>query len=396
MNGNAGVCARFRPSVCLYLVLFLFLFLFLFCIVPLAGQQVAYKGLVTAWANTRLQKPLDPQLGIRFIPEFSLAQNISESWSLDGEFSFNAFGTVQFRSENDTFTDSRLKPYRLWARISGSQFEARMGLQKINFGPAMLLRSLMWFDSIDPRDPLQLTDGVYGLLLRYYFVNNANLWLWGLYGNQDPKGLEVVPTQKGSLEWGGRAQVPVGQGEAAFTYHHRRIDLENRPYLLFSPGELEAPENRFALDGKWDLGIGLWFEAAVTQKHHDTLIYPWTSALTLGMDYTFDVGNGLQVLAEHFIYQSGEKAFGSKEGLDFSGLFLNYPLNILDTANLMFFTNWDNHDLYSFLNLRRTYDRWSFNFMGFWNPPRFEIYPDRSGGSQFTGKGFQIMVVFNY
>jgi len=54
-------------------------------------------------------------------------------------------------------------------------------LQKINFGSATLFRLLMWFDRIDPRDPLKLTDGVYGLLLRYYFHNNTNIWLWGLY-----------------------------------------------------------------------------------------------------------------------------------------------------------------------------------------------------------------------
>jgi len=35
--------------------------------------------------------------------------------------------------------------YRGWIRYSGSQFEARVGLQKINFGPAQLLRSLKWF-----------------------------------------------------------------------------------------------------------------------------------------------------------------------------------------------------------------------------------------------------------
>ena len=30
-------------------------------------------------------------------------------------------------------------------------------------------------EDIDPRDPLQLTNGVWGLLGRYYFMNNANL-----------------------------------------------------------------------------------------------------------------------------------------------------------------------------------------------------------------------------
>ena len=68
-------------------------------------------------------------------------------------------------------------------RYSSDQFELRLGLQKINFGSASMLRPLMWFDQMDPRDPLHLTDGVWGLLARYYFLNNANIWLWGLYGN---------------------------------------------------------------------------------------------------------------------------------------------------------------------------------------------------------------------
>ena len=77
----------------------------------------------------------------------------------------------------------------------------------------MLLRPLMWFDRIDPNDPLQLTEGVYGLLLKYTFLNNANIWLWGLYGNDDPKGWEAVPTQRKSAEYGGRLQAPFLSGE---------------------------------------------------------------------------------------------------------------------------------------------------------------------------------------
>lgn len=35
----------------------------------------------------------------------------------------------------------------------------------------------MRFDQVDPRDPLKLTDGVRGLLGRYCFLNNADIWL---------------------------------------------------------------------------------------------------------------------------------------------------------------------------------------------------------------------------
>ena len=66
-------------------------------------------------------------------------------------------------------TDFRFKPYRLWLRYSTSHLEIRAGLQKINFGSSNILRPLMWFDKMDFRDPLMLTDGVYALLGRYYF-----------------------------------------------------------------------------------------------------------------------------------------------------------------------------------------------------------------------------------
>lgn len=121
--------------------------------------------------------------------------------------------------------EGEVKPYRGWIRLSTEKFELRLELQKISFGSAMLFRPLMWIDRIDPRDPLQLTDGVYAVLARYNFLSNANIWLWGLYGNNDTKGWELSPTEKKTLEYGGRAQSPLWTGEFGVTYHHRRADL---------------------------------------------------------------------------------------------------------------------------------------------------------------------------
>ena len=65
------------------------------------------------------------------------------------------------------------------------------------------------------------------------------------------------------------------------------------------------PEDRIALDGKWDLGVGLWFEAVWTRQAWTAA--PWKSqrALNLGTDYTFGLGNGLHVLAEHLAVDFG-------------------------------------------------------------------------------------------
>ncbi|MCK4930924.1 MAG: hypothetical protein KAT01_02070, partial [Candidatus Aminicenantes bacterium] len=201
-------------------------------------QTFGHKGMVAGWLMGKFEEKVNPQLGFRYIPELAFETTLSEKYTLDAELSLDLFGYARFSSLTDVTTDGDIDPYRLWTRFSSSQFEARVGLQKINFGSAMLFRPLMWFDRLDPRDPLQLTDGVYGLLMRYYFVNNSNIWLWGLYGNEDPKGLEVVPTKKGTVEFGGRIQAPLWTGELAFTYHHRNAEYSDVPLLglyLFDP-----------------------------------------------------------------------------------------------------------------------------------------------------------------
>ena len=366
------------------------------CSIPIFPQTLDFKGLIALWGVGSFQKSADPQLGLRFIPELFLEKSLSNNISLDANVSLNAYGVATFEEIDDVRSEGDIKPYRLWARFSSSQFEVRVGLQKINFGSAMLFRPLMWFDRLDPRDPLQLTDGVYGLLMRYYFVNNGNIWLWGLYGNEDPKGLEVVPTKKDAIEFGGRIQAPLWTGELAFTYHHRCADYNNVPLLGPYLSDPTIPENRYALDGKWDIGVGFWFEGTLIHKQIEKSLNPYQKALTVGMDYTFGWGNGLNILGEYFLFEASQEVLSSGEGIHYTGLSLNYPLALLDTIGLIFFYDWDNKDLYSFVNWRRTYDRWSLNVMGFWNPERFQVYATRDEDNQFSGKGFQIMVVYNY
>jgi hypothetical protein len=370
----------------------------LLCTAPVLGTSFGYKGLIAGWAIGSLQGALDPQLGLRYIPEFTLQEDLSTTVFLDAEFSLNAFGTARFVSGEDAYTDGEVDPYRMWMRFSTAKFEARVGLQKINFGSASMLRPLMWFDSLDPRDPLQLTDGVYALLLRYFFVNNANVWVWGLYGNEKTKGWEQLPTVKDTVEYGGRIQLPVFTGELALTYHHRRADLSDYPVPApLQPGyDLVAPEDRLGLDGKWDVGIGLWVEASLVHQDNDIVPWPWQRALNIGADYTFGLGNGLNVMAEHFRLERSEKAFAAGNRVDFTAVFLRYPVGILDDATAILYYDWDKKDFYRLLNWQRTYDRWRFNVIAFWNPDEFLIYPSQPGNNPFAGRGFQLMVAFNH
>ncbi len=361
-----------------------------------SSQTLDLKGLLSGWVTVNTENISEPQFGLYYIPEFLVNKSLSQNYALDFDLSLNANGTLRLQSQEETQTSGEIKLYRMWGRFSSSRFEARLGLQKINFGSASLLRPLMWFDRIDPRDPLQLTDGVYGLLMRYYFLSNANIWIWGLYGNNNTKGWEFLSTKARSVEFGGRFQHPVGNGEIALTYHHRQIDPNQNIPGLDLADVSSVPENRLALDGKWDIGIGIWFEGALTHQNSEQLPSPWQRAVTVGFDYTFGIGNGLNLIGEYFVYTSSQEVLGSGDNLKFSALSLNYPLSTLDTLSCIFYYDWKNKNLYSFLNWRRTYDQWIINVIGFWNPEIFQIYQNLTENNMFAGKGIQIMVIFNH
>jgi hypothetical protein len=155
-----------------------------------AQDTLRFSGQFSSWINASTGSELPLHGGVRYIPQLNIEMPFSETRLLDMEFSANIFGSTDLSPFDTISASGEIKPYRIWMRYTTDQFELRLGLQKLNFGSAYMLRPLMWFDQIDPRDPLQLTDGVWGLLARYYFLNNANLWLWGLYGNNEKRGWE--------------------------------------------------------------------------------------------------------------------------------------------------------------------------------------------------------------
>ena len=360
------------------------------------AQSMDFRGQISGWITVNDKRVEKSQLGIRYLPELMFEKSLSNGLTLSTDIALNTYGSGSFNGWKNFDTNGWIKPYRIWLRFASSQFEARLGLQKINFGSAVLLRPLMWFDRIDPRDPLQITDGVYALLLRYYFLNNANLWIWGLYGNDATKGWEIIPSDRKKIEFGGRWQMPIYKGEFAITYHHRQADL-NKGLLGLTPlGNESIPEDRLGVDGKWDIGIGLWFEAAIIQQQIDLPAMKYQRLMNLGMDYTFGVGNGMHAMLENFIYETADKIFSVGESVKFSALSLGYPIGLLDQINGMIYHDWKNKTWYRFINWQRTYNRWQIFMIGFWNPEQFQIYQNQGDRNLFAGKGMQMMIVFNH
>jgi len=358
--------------------------------------QADLRGQLSFWLAGHDRPTAEGAIGARYIPAFSLKKDLGRGSSFDAEVSLNTYVSLQGPTFAEAAGSAGFKPYRAWARFSTARFEARLGLQKINFGSALLLRPLMWFDRLDPNDPLQLAEGVYGLLLKYTFSGETSVWLWGLARNDETKGWEYVPTRRDEPEWGARVQVPLGPGEAAVTYHHRRMDSGRSLPKLPEDEAAVVPEDRIGIDGKWDLGVGLWFEAVWTRQAWSTA--PWKSQklLTLGADYTFGLGHGLHVLAEHLEADFGADILGRGSRYRFTALSADYPLGLVDRLRAVLFRDWISGDWYRILTWQRTYNRWSFYVLGFWNPETYRIPSAGGGANLFAGRGFQIMIAYNH
>jgi hypothetical protein len=377
-----------------YLILFL-----LFVPSVVLGQKfhARFKNQVSLWSTLNYVDKTNTQLGARYIPTLSLSDSLKNGRLLDAELSVNAYGDLLFSGSNYDSASADISAYRFWVRYSGPRFEIRAGLQKINFGSAAILRPLMWFDRMDYRDPLQLTNGVYGVLGRYYFQGNINIWLWLLYGENKVKGWEIAPTLANTPEYGGRLQIPVSKGEMGLSFHHREADFTSFYTYVQHTGSTHYPENRIGLDGKWDLGPGLWYEYVIKKNDPDNgVLGEWETYFNAGLDYTFGIGNGLNLTTEFFRYNNKESWHGENKDNNYSALAANYPFGLLNRISGAVYYNWTNREWYRFINLERSYDYWSFYLMLFWNPERFYLYNTSNDRNLLSGKGIQLMAVVNF
>jgi hypothetical protein len=369
------------------------------------NASISFNGQAVLWATAQFEDPFVLQPGARFVPTLTGKYELKNQSYIDFETSLNINGSMTYEKGDLVDTIGQFKPYRIWGRYANDKFEIRAGLQKINFGSAKLFRPLMWFDGMDVRDPLQLTDGVYAVLGKYYFENNANVWLWGMLGNDKPKGYELFGSSLWKPEFGGRVEYPAGPGEVGLSYHHRILHSENNLYNsiynLLLPS-VELAENRIGLNGKWDIEIGVWFESSISLLQENTLTIPTkTDMLNVGADYTLPIGNGLGVTLEYFRYHTGDKLFSGGASAQLVGSMLSYPLSLMDNLSGMFFclpaSNGTDSMWLNYLTWSRTYDHLSLYLMAYWNPSNYNLpVLQTQGRNLFAGKGVQVMASFYF
>ncbi|MCB5261332.1 MAG: hypothetical protein LHW64_08945 [Candidatus Cloacimonetes bacterium] len=249
--------------------------------------------------------------------------------------------------QDDSDQDLQNDLYRYWLRASTARTELRVGLQRINFGSARLIRPLQWFDKLDPLDLLEQTEGAKAGLAKIYFPNNSTLWLWAILSDGKPKGNEWISTTKDKFDYGLRYEFPLLSTETGLSLNHRPI---------FSPDSAKkTTESRLALDIRYDTFAGLWLESSA--NYAPELETKWSLQSVLGADYTFGLGNGLYVLAESGIKHSSDEISSLHSTELSSSAMMNYPLGLLDTIHYLAFANWDTHLQTHSLVLRRSYDR---------------------------------------
>lgn len=375
------------------------IFVFLLAILSLQAKSdikdsLTFQGQASAYLHYNPTNLLPLGVGARYIPQLNYELIFAKKRLIDFEASANFYGIAGFDFIDTNSIDGKIKPYRLWARYSAKQFEIRIGLQKINFGSASMLRPLMWFEQIDPRDPLRLTDGVTAVLARYYFLNNANIWVWALDGNKNTKGWESVRTNNDFPEIGGRVQLPLKKGEYAFSYNYRIADGRELPMPILRMANI--PEHKFGFDIKMDMVVGCWLEASWVNKQKDLGVLTNQEILNLGVDYTFGIGNGLSVVFEQLVAATDQNPFEFKQTTLFSLMNLSYPISMFDNLSAIVYYDWTNNSTYNFVNWSHQFKKFTLYLMAYANPKTYLIPSQGSAGNLYAGNGLQLMFVYNH
>ena len=317
-----------------------------------------------------------------YIPTLSLARELSSDRLVDFEwayrFSWNYSGEdLLSRSEN---------PYRGWVRYSTPKMEARLGLQKIAFGPAQFLRPTSWFDTIDLRDPTGQTDGVEAFRLRLFPSSSVALWSWAIKSDLD------------TLSYGGRAELSLAAGDWGITYHQ---DPEQRPQQIgLFPVIMPGPQNRFALDYRHDGFIGFWFEgAALVSGNSDFPGFNRYSMASVGGDFTVPVGNGVLLMTETMTIRGASSEHSETDGQTYTILMASMPVGLLHQLMAVTQIDWKNERMFHFFRWGITYDYFSINFLFSASPKRVDYdIPQSYLPASLAGFGsvLNLMLIYNH
>ena len=317
---------------------------------------------------------------MRYIPQLRLDYQSSSSTRLG----FDAAVDLYNFSRGDSLVKLDGDLYRFTLRFDTPKTQLRVGLQKINFGPARMLRVLQWFDQLDPRDPLALSPGVWSVMGRYYFENGAIIRLWSMADAPDPQRDTWGIADEWPWDIGGRLEYPIPAGTLGLTLH--KLDVGETEYFN---------ESRAALDVRLDALVGLWSELMFSRTDFDFADANNSLTAMAGVDYTFGIGNGLYVALESLTSHFGNVGEDMPWVAGSTALMGSYTLGLADglTAYLYGINLPDIETQYiPMLGWQHTSGNWLY-YIALYDMPKLAV-----GGSMAlpTGTGIQLNIAFNH
>ena len=337
--------------------------------------QFSKKGIFTFGAITGNDVPKlwsKYQSSISYIPTISFKKNVSNQSILDFEWGYQLQGNYS----GDSLYKTIQKPYRFWTRYSNEKLEARLGLQKIIFGPTQILRPLSWFDSFDIKNPTNETYGVEALRIKWFSSNNNTFWSWLIKDDLD------------SISYGGRYEFLSQLGEVGLTIHNDPI---NSYQIIGQTGiPINKAHNRMAIDYRYDGIIGFWNESTLIQSKKTQVILA-----TFGADYTLPILNGVLVMIET-MYASNKNNDQNKTE-NYYAFMANLPLGITHSAMYVSQFDWGQEKIYHYLRWSTKFNNYSLNWIFSLNPKRNQYnVSENMLPKSIAGFGINIQFMFIY
>ena len=355
--------------------LILFVFIIFIYKVPLCGQSDFLKGQfwtvgLKEYDASSKQTSFESTLG--YIPTLSLSRDLSKFSFIDFEWAYR----FDRKYSSSSLISKFEKNHRFWIRYSTEKFEGRIGLQKIVFGPSQILRSLSWFDTFNLKDPTEQTDGVESLRLRYYPSNSVSYWGW------------VIRDKFNNYSVGCRSEISTNIGEWGFTLHH---DPSDSLQFIGQTGILiNQPNNRVALDFRYDGAIGFWKESNIVLSNKKKV-----GAYTFGIDYTLPIISGIYLMMEIMHI----KNYQTTSKNTYAAFMASVPMGAVNQIMFISQADYNKNHSYNHIRWSTTYDSFSLNLIVSINPKRsdYNFSNMNFSDSQFGfNTGLQLIFIYNH
>ena len=340
-------------------------------------QDLSIKGILilnSLTSNDIPEKASYFESGVSYIPTLSIKKELSNTDLLDIEWAYylkrNYLGDSLYQDIN--------KQHRLWLRYTTKKLEARLGLQKIIFGPTQILRPLSWFDTYDVKDPTGQTRGVEAFRLKWFPSNNMAIWSW------------IIQNKINTLSYGLRTELSSSIGEVGLTYHLEPSHTKQSIGTIGIP--IDGSHDKIAIDYRYDGFIGFWNESTLIKSEKSQIILS-----TIGADYTIPFASGILLMVETMYVSNNNLVQNTNQ--NYSSIMTSMPIGIMHTAMYISQFDWSKEKYYHYLRWSTSFDNYSLNMIFSLNPKRNQYNPPSSELPKSLlgfGTSIQFMFIYNH